>query len=815
MAKPALLTPTTSIKSKLLVLLLAMTTLAIASVALAAILVNQASGESAERISSTALLSQAENYLIQITEGNARENDLVLDQVKRETQKIADYAATIFDSPEAFRVQGRWVAEEHMAYGPDGQYANTTADITSVFVPQFAEIDELTIRDIELGAYLEHLLVTAYNNTSNVEALYFGTNHEVTRYYPNIDLGAVLPPDFKVTGRIWFTGSTPENNPEKKAWWTPPYVDATGRGLVTTAAAPAFNRAGELVGVVGLDLTLKDVIANVESSRFLRNGYSFLIDNTGHTIALPKAGYQDIFGREPKDGEIYIDLTEKETPFSPVINKMIAGGSGFEQLEVGDRSLFIAYAPLTSTGWSLGSVIEAQDVLSTISTLQSELDNTARYFVITRILPISALVLLLVAIVGVFITSRLVAPILKLTAEAQKIGAGEWDINLPETGKDEVGILTHAFGVMAEQIHGFIRELEKRVSERTHDLERRNTQLQVAADISREAAAILNLDELLELAVNLIRGRFGFYHAGIFLLDDNRQYALLRSATGEAGREMLRRGHKLPVGQVGMVGYVTGKGQPRIAPDVESDPTHYKNPLLPETRSEMVLPLKVGERIIGALDVQSQYPHAFTDDDVTIMQVMADQLAIAIENARLIQESQENLSQLEKLYTSYSQKAWSELGESRLTVGYVYDHAGLKPIKRKPGEALKTDTAMAPLRLPIKVRGQVIATLDAWPQDEAFNAEAESLLSSIAERLGQTLENARLFEETRQRAEAERLVAEISRHMRDTLDIETVLQSAAIDLRRALKLSEAEIRLGNPLSVKPNGNGANHNEPTG
>src|SRR5574341_1913424 len=362
MAKTGLFTPATSIKSRLLVLLLAMTTIAIASISLVAILVNQLSGKSAQRIGSTALLSQAESYLVQITQGNARENDLILDQVKRETQKIAEYAATIFDSPEAFTSQNLWKADEHMAYGPNGQYANTINDITSVFVPEFVQIDKATLQDIELGAYLEHLFVTAYHNTPNVEALYFGSEHEVTRYYPNIDLGAVLPPDFKVTGRIWYTGSTLENNPDKKSWWSPPYVDATGRGLVTTAAAPVYTSSGDFVGVVGLDLTLKDVIANVEASRFLRSGYSFLIDNTGHTIALPDAGFRDVLGRDPQEGEINVDLTQTKTPFSPVINKMITGESGFQQLQLGNRSLFVAYAPLKSTGWSLGSVIEARDV---------------------------------------------------------------------------------------------------------------------------------------------------------------------------------------------------------------------------------------------------------------------------------------------------------------------------------------------------------------------------------------------------------------------------------------------------------------------
>lgn len=814
MVKRGLFTPANSIKSRLLILLLAMTTLATASVALVAVLINQVAGNRAQTISSAALLSQAESYLVQLTEANARENDLILDQVKRETQKIAEYAAAVFDNPEAFGGQGQWKAQEHMTAGPQGQYANSVNEISSVFVPNFGKIDEATVRDLELSANLEHLFVGAYHNTPNVEAIYLGTAHEVTRYYPNVDLGAVLPPDFQVTGRIWYTGSRLENNPEKKPIWTAPYVDATGLGLVTTAAAPVYTSAGELVGVIGLDLTLKDVIANVQATRFLHSGYSFLIDNTGHTIALPDTGFKDILGRDPQKDEINVDLTKSANQFSQVINKMIAGGSGFEQLNVGGRSLFIAYAPLKSTGWSLGSVIESKDVLSSIGTLQTQLDNTARNLVLTRILPISVGIFILVTFLGLFLTNRLVVPIQKLAAEAQKIGSGDWDINIPPSGNDEIGVLSHAFEVMAEQIHSSIRELENRVTERTRDLERRNTQLQVASEIAREATAIHNLNELLELAVNLIRGRFGFYHAGIFLLDTNNEYAVLSAATGEAGREMLTRGHKLKVGQVGMVGYVTGSGQPRIASDVESDPTHYKNPLLPETRSEMTLPLKAGEEIIGVLDVQSQFPRAFTEDDVTIMQVMADQLAIAIENARLLEESQERLRQLEKLYGSYSQKAWRELYQSRITLGYQYDPTGVKPIQSKQvSTADLPEEAVAPIRIPIQVRGQIVAMLDAWPHEEELDLEAKSLLNVIAERLSQTLESARLFEETQQRADAERTVANVTSRMRETLDIETILQTAAVEFRRALNLVEAEVRLGDASTITPPGNGANGSKP--
>ncbi|HIE37864.1 MAG TPA: GAF domain-containing protein, partial [Anaerolineae bacterium] len=160
------------------------------------------------------------------------------------------------------------------------------------------------------------------------------------------------------------------------------------------------------------------------------------------------------------------------------------------------------------------------------------------------------------------------------------------------------------------------------------------------------------MDDLLDRAVNLIRERFGFYHAGIFLLDERGEYAVLRAATSEAGRRMLERGHKLKVGEVGIVGYVTSTGQPRIVLDVDTDAIHFKNPLLPETRSELALPLRVGDRIIGALDVQSVQEAAFDEEDVAILQTMADQLAVAIEKLERAAQIQAEHARLEAILRS-------------------------------------------------------------------------------------------------------------------------------------------------------------------
>jgi PAS domain S-box-containing protein len=196
-----------------------------------------------------------------------------------------------------------------------------------------------------------------------------------------------------------------------------------------------------------------------------------------------------------------------------------------------------------------------------------------------------------------------------------------------------------------EQVQHYAEELEQQVAARTAELGRRTVQLQVAAEVARDATAAPELDELLARSVDLVRERFGFYHAGIFLTDEAGEYAVLQSATGDAGQQMLEQGHRLKVGETGIVGYVCASGEPRTALDTGTDATHFDNPCLPETRSEMALPMRVGDRVIGALDVQSTSEAAFDEDDVEILQVMADQLAVSIERTRLFEQVQATLEE--------------------------------------------------------------------------------------------------------------------------------------------------------------------------
>jgi|GEM_PF-1185659 len=421
----------------------------------------------------------------------------------------------------------------------------------------------------------------------------------------------------------------------------------------------------------------------------------------------------------------------------------------------------------------------------------------------TLALGITVIVALGAALIGSVLSVRqVVGPIQRLSVTAEALGRGELSTRAGLEGGAELVKLAETLNTMAAQLQETLTSLEQRVAERTLSLERRSSQLQAASEIARDAASIRDPNELMTRAVNLIREGFGFYHAGLFLLDERGEYAVLRAATGEAGHTMLEQSHRLRVGETGIVGFVAATGQPRIALDVGADAVHFRNPLLPETRSEMGLPLKVGRQVIGVLDVQSREPSAFKEDDITTLQIMADQLAVAIENARLFQQAEASLKQLETLYGRYSQQAWERLAQLSGLRGYHYDRSDLLPLAvdthpaRSPLEA-----ARPPVTIPLRVRGQVIGALDVWPESESWSPEDTALLEEISNRVSQTLESARIFEEAQARAMREQTLNQFTARFTRSLDLDSLLATAARELGQMPDVAEVAIHLRPPETL--------------
>jgi GAF domain-containing protein/HAMP domain-containing protein len=434
--------------------------------------------------------------------------------------------------------------------------------------------------------------------------------------------------------------------------------------------------------------------------------------------------------------------------------------------------------------WEMGIVAELpqEDIFAEVNALAP--------FTALTIAAALALVALLVPLA----TRQAIRPLASLTALAENFAMGDLSARVEAVREDEIGRLARTFNQMAEDLSELYRSLERRVEERTR-------QIRTASEVARDAVAIRDVEKLLEETVNLITARFGFYHAGVFLIDRDREYASLRAASSAGGKAMIARGHKLPVGKVGIVGYVTGTGKPRIVLDVGEDAVHFANPDLPDTRSEMGLPLWAGDQIIGALDVQSKDPDAFGDEDVLVLQTMADQLAVAIENARLIGELTDFSSRnrividvynelstktrFDELLRHASEIIRSAFSFNRVAIGLVEgaevvvrSAAAEKGIEAAPlgipvaldrgplGRAITTKQAVtipanggareqgsrithSTIAVPLISRDQAIGALAVETTAmQALDHRDVEILELVANQVAVALENARLFEET-------------------------------------------------------------------
>lgn len=334
--------------------------------------------------------------------------------------------------------------------------------------------------------------------------------------------------------------------------------------------------------------------------------------------------------------------------------------------------------------------------------------------------------------------------------------------------------------------------LEQRVAERTKELEKKADQLNAAAYIAQQAAEFKNLDVLLPNVVQLISQEFGFYHAGIFLVTEKGDYAILQAASSEGGKRMVERGHRLRVGAEGIVGFVAAERRPRIALDVGTDAVYFDNPDLPDTRSEIAIPLVAQHKLIGVLDVQSTEPQAFHQSDLDILQTLADQIAVAIENVRLITESQALIHELESISKESAWTSWQEQLR-RKSLAYRYSPTGIQPLQAETAPKQEGHT----LVVPIQFRGTTIGkiTLRRKPAQPAWSNDERQLANEIAVQAALALDNARLIQKTRESAWREQVVSSISNQIRETLDLETVLRTSARELQRAFDLQEAEVQL--------------------
>jgi two-component system nitrate/nitrite sensor histidine kinase NarX len=281
-------------------------------------------------------------------------------------------------------------------------------------------------------------------------------------------------------------------------------------------------------------------------------------------------------------------------------------------------------------------------------------------------------------------SNSIVHPIRVLAQTTENFAAGKLSARAPIERKDEIGALAYAYNQMASQLQEIIGRLEQRVNDRTRDLENQTRRLHLAAEIARDAASARSLGSLLERSARLISSRFRFHHTGIFLLDQYRERAVLVASSSEAGRQLMEDPQWPRVGDFGVIGRSAASGEPRIVLDTDPGVEFFGREKLVSTRSELVLPLKAENSVIGVLDIHSDQSQAFNEDDIAIFQNLADQLATAIERARLLQELESSLKELESAHGRYTREGWNSLSDTSQmgSRGYRFDNIEMEPLSK-------------------------------------------------------------------------------------------------------------------------------------
>lgn len=340
--------------------------------------------------------------------------------------------------------------------------------------------------------------------------------------------------------------------------------------------------------------------------------------------------------------------------------------------------------------------------------------------------------------------------------------------------------------------------LEKYADERTAELvvanqknEHRTAQFEAIARISRAVTSIRVLSELLPQVTRAISEQFGFYHIGIFLLDNSRTYAILAATNSEGGQRMLERNHRLTLNGPDIVAFVTHTGQPRLAFDTVSDKVYFNNPDLPDSHSELALPLRVGGDVIGALDVQSTEANAFSEEDVDTLSILADQVSIAIQNARSYEQIQEALMQANAASIQMSVQQWKQFLSSESVEGYYFDGIETKKI----GQAKEQQNGS--FSVPLTLRGIQIGTLKLGTSDpnRVWTEDEKDMARATAERTAIAVENARLLLESQKRAVKEQTIGQISAKLGSLNDLESLLRATIQELGSTLPDTDVAVQI--------------------
>jgi GAF domain-containing protein/HAMP domain-containing protein len=631
---------------------------------------------------------------------------------------------------------------------------------------------------------------------------------------------------------------------EGRAYVSPvEYSSSTGLPAIYFSS-PVYDEGGSFLGVVRVRYNAAVLQQLIAASNDLagENSFAALFDEfhipLAHGIA-PGTRFKPIVPLEPemietlqrakrlpevRRSDFFLELPELEyhlnaassDPFFKATD--VATGSKLNQ---------VALARTNTQPW-LVAFFQPQEVY--LSAIQSQGRTTLLF---------ALLIAGLVAGAALGMGQLLASPIVRLNEIASRVAAGDLKARAVPESSDEIGRLATTFNEVTSRLRATFDTLEERVHDRTR-------RLAIAVEISRRLSAILDLASLMREVVTITKETFNYYHVHIYLLDDHHEALIMAEGYGEAGWEMKRQGHSIQLtAERSLVARAAREGRAIVVEDVENDPKWLSNPLLPDTRAEMAIPIKLDQEVAGVLDVQSEKVGGITAEDEAVLQILANQIAVAVRNARLFTETQEALYRAQKLQNLYTSEAWRTLASNRAGTDYEFQLASRAVVGQADapeaesalhtmetvtwaggGSSVQTSgptssraagwidqnspepearVSQRAVATPLSLHGQILGVLGIQDanSDRQWTEDEIALIEAVSEQMSLAIENARLFEETGRRAEREKIIANITRQIWASSEMDEVMRTAVEQLGTALNAARVVIQLGTEEQLAP------------
>ncbi|PKN93532.1 MAG: hypothetical protein CVU44_09275 [Chloroflexi bacterium HGW-Chloroflexi-6] len=507
--------------------------------------------------------------------------------------------------------------------------------------------------------------------------------------------------------------------------------------VMASFVAPVVYQ-GKFYGIAGIDSPISFVQELVDSID--------LYDGTARAVLFTSSG--TLLGVSGQPELVTQSVDQIYPDFAEFQDRIAAGESFFNNTP--DGQYLRVFAPVdlgrTGTHWSFSLIIPVSKITAEATAL------AAREAAISAILVLLALALLW------FLSGQIVRPMRSLTEVAFAVSQGNLNVTADVQAKDETGVLANAFNLMISQLQNLFGTLEQRIAHRTRGLE-------LAAEVGRSVSRVRALDEMLRDAAEIVRTQFDLYYVQVYLTDASRTNLVLQSGTGKVGEELVGRGHRLPLNTASINGRAAIEKRSVVVSDTADSPSFRPNPLLPETRSEMAVPLSLGDQVVGVLDLQSAEANALNLDNLPAFEALAGQIAVAIQNANLLEQAEQARAEVEIQARRLVRAGWQDYLNAinkPEQAGFAFEKNEIVPLENS--EALPAENQADSLAVPISLTGQKIGSLVVDMEQERQTPQTVELVNIVARQVAQQIENLRLLDTAeRYRFEAEESTRRLTR----------------------------------------------------